>query len=96
MGRTEGIGGQFLRVPNDRDGMAKVVQRLHGVDVDADTFFTQKLNQLRVAAAAFVARHIKRHDALPPETFQRRIDGRLFLTLFIHSHSSRTVPVPNL
>ena len=74
--------------------MAEIVQRLHRVDVDADAFLTQQLNKLGIAAAALVARHIKGHDALLSETFQRRIDGRLLLTLFIHSHSSRPVPVP--
>src|SRR5699024_11769139 len=56
------------------------VLRLHGIDVEADSAFPHPFHKLGVAAPPLVARHIKRHHALPPELFQRLVDRRPFLT----------------
>ncbi len=39
MGRSKSLGRQLLRLPDDGDRMAQVVQRLHGIDVHAHAFF---------------------------------------------------------
>ena len=88
VGGPEGVGGQFLRFLDDRNRMAQIVQRLHGIDVDADAAFPQQFHKLGVAAAALVARHIKRHHALPPELFQRLVDRRPFLTFPVQNDPS--------
>ena len=74
MGRAERIGGQLLGFADDRNRVAKIVQRLHAVDIHADALLAQKGGQLRVAAAALVARHIKGHNAHPAEVFKRFMD----------------------
>ena len=42
VGRAEGVGGQLLRLPDDGDGVAQVVQGLHAVYVNADALLPQK------------------------------------------------------
>ena len=75
MCRAERIGGQLLGLADDRNRVAEIVQRLHAVDVHADALLAQKRGQLRVAAPALVARHVKGHDAHTAEVFQRFMDG---------------------
>ena len=55
--------------------VAEVVQGLHAVYVHTHALLTQKSGQLRVAPAALVARHIKRHHPHLTEAFQRFVDG---------------------
>ena len=86
--RAESVCGKVLGVFDDRDRVAEIVQRFHGVDVEADAFFAQKLYEFRVAAAALVARHIERDHALAAEFFQRLIDRRFLLTFQIQGVSS--------
>ena len=88
VGRPKGVGRQFFRLLDDRDGVAQIVQRLHRVDVDADAPLPQQLDQLGVAAAALVARHIEGHHPLPAELFQRLIDGRPLLTFPVQNDPS--------
>ena len=87
--RTEGVGGQLLGFPDDRDRVAQIVQRLHRVDVHAHALFAQQRHQLGVAAAALVAGDVKRDDPHLSEVFQRLIDGRPALIQF---HQKITTP----
>ena len=81
MGCTKGFRRQLFRFPDDRYRVAEVVQRLHAVDVHAHALLTKELRQLRVAAAALVARHIERNDSHLAEPLQCLVDGRVALTL---------------
>ena len=74
--RAKGVGGQFLRFADDRDRVAEVVQRFHAVDVHPHALLAQKGRQFGVAAAVFVARHVKRHHPHAAEIFQRFMDRR--------------------
>ena len=81
MGCAKGVGGQLLCLLDDRNRMAKVIQRFHRIDIDPDAALSQKLYQLRVAAPSLVSRHVKGYYPLPSEPFQRLVDRRSFLTL---------------
>ena len=74
MGCAKRIGGQLFRFADDRNRVAEIVQRLHAVDIHADALLAQKRGQLRVAAAALVARYIKGNHAHPAEVLQRFMD----------------------
>ena len=89
MRRAEGVGGQLLGFPDDRDRVAQIVQRLHRVDVHTHALFAQQRHQLGVAAAALVAGDVKRDDPHLSEVFQRLIDGRPALIQF---HQKITTP----
>lgn len=72
---AKGVGGQLLGLPDHRYRVAEVVQGLHAVYVHTHALLTQKSGQLRVAPAALVARHIKRHHPHLTEALQRFVDG---------------------
>ena len=76
VGRAEGVRRQVLRLPDHRDRMAQIVQRLHAVHVHPHALLPQKGGQLGVAPPALVARHVKGHHPHPAELLQRLIDGR--------------------
>ena len=76
VGRAEGVGSQVLGVPDHGDRVAEVVQRLHGVDVDRDAFFSEEGGHLRIAPAALVPGDVKGDDAHVAEPFQSLVDGR--------------------
>ena len=63
MRRAERIGGELFRVADDGDGVAQVVQRLHGIDVHAHALFAEQARKFGVAPPALVARHVEGHDA---------------------------------
>ena len=75
VGRAKGVGRQLLRLVDDGDGVAEVVQGLHAVDVHAHALLPEERRQLRVAPAMLVAGHVKGHHPHAPEVFQRFIDG---------------------
>ena len=77
--RPKGLRGQLFRLPDHGNGVAEVVQRLHGVDVHGNALFPEKLRQLRVAASALVAGHIEGNDAHLAESFERLINRRALL-----------------
>lgn len=74
---AKGVGSQLLGFPNDRNRMAQIIQRLHRVDIDADTALAQQLNQLRVAASSLVPGNIEGNDPHFFEVLQSLIDGAL-------------------
>ena len=61
------------------NGVAEIIQRLHGIDVHGNTLFSKKLRQLRVAAAALVAGHIEGNNAHLAEALERFINRRALL-----------------
>ena len=65
--RPEGLRRELLGLPDDRYGVAEVVQGLHGGDVDADAALAQKVPELRVPPAPLVPWHIKGDHSGPPE-----------------------------
>ena len=75
VGRAESVGGQLLRLPDDRYRVAEIVQRFHAVDVHAHALLAQKGRQLGVAPPALVAGHVEGHHPHLPELFQRLVDG---------------------
>ena len=85
MGRAECVRRQLLRVPDNRDRVAQVVQRLHRVDVHAHAGLAQQLGQLRVASAPLVAGNIKRNHTHAAEALQRLIDWRAGLVQNRHA-----------
>ena len=93
VGRAEGVGGQLLRLPDDRDGVAQVVQGFHAVHVDADTLLPQEAGQLRVAPAPLVPGHIEGNDPHLPEGLERLVDRGLVLVqgmFFFHLPTPRS------
>ena len=79
MRRAKGIRRQLFRFSNDGDRMAQNVQRLNAVDIHADALLSQKFRQFRIAAAAFVAWHIKGNHAHLAKIFQCFMDWRTAL-----------------
>ena len=84
MGGAKGVGSQLLGFSNDRNRMAQIIQRLHRVDIDADTALAQQLNQLRVAASSLVPGNIEGNDPHFFEVLQSLIDGRSILFELVH------------
>ena len=87
MGRAERICGQFLRPADHRHRMSQIVQRFHGIHIQADTFLSKKLCQFRIPPASFMSRHVEGHYPSSPEFFQRLVDRGGFLIIQIHLHS---------
>ena len=87
-GGAKGIGRQFLRFANNRYRMAKIIQRFHGIHINADTALTQQFHQFRVAPAALVPRHVEGDHTLTAEFFQCRINRRFLLTFPVQDHPS--------
>ena len=77
--RSECVRRQFFRLLDDRYRVAQIVKGLHGIHVDADAPFPEKLHQLWIAPSVLMPRHIKGHDPVAPETFKRLIDRRSLL-----------------
>ena len=77
--RAECLRRQLFRIPDDGHRMAQIVQRLHGIDIHAHAFFSQKSGQLGIAAPALVSGHIERNNPLFFKSFQRLINRRLLL-----------------
>ena len=86
---TKSIRGQFFGLFDHGNRMAQIIQRFHGIDINADTPLSQQFYQLRVSAASFMAWHIEGDDPLTAEFFQRLIDGRPALIQF---HQKITTP----
>ena len=61
--------------------MAQVVEWFHRVDIQLHTLLAQQFHQLWIAAAALVAWHIERNHAVPPELYERLVDGRVKLLI---------------
>ena len=57
--RAERLGREALRLAYDRYGVRQVVERLHGVYVHRHRPRAEVLRKLRVAAPAFVGRHVE-------------------------------------
>ena len=96
MGRAESLGGQLLRLTDDADRMAQVVQRLHGVDVHGHALFPEEFCQLGIAASAFMPGDIKRDDTHILKMFERLLDGRAGLVhsfAFFHIRKRGKPPV---
>ena len=85
--RPKGLRGQNLRVPDYRDRVAQIVQRLHGVHVHAHTLLAQQIHQLRVSSPALVPGHVKGHHPHLAEAFQCLVDGSPLLIQMFHSLS---------
>ncbi|MPN34601.1 hypothetical protein SDC9_182095 [bioreactor metagenome] len=88
MRRAEGVRRKLLRMLDDRYGMAEIIQRLHRIDIDADTFFAQELNEFRVSASALMPRHVERHHALFSKLRKSVVDWRALLLIQIHRRLS--------
>ncbi len=88
MSRTKSISGQLLGLLDDRNRMAEIIQRFHGIHINADTALAQQLHQFRVTPAAFVPRHIEGDHTLTAEFFQCRINRRFLLTFPVQDHPS--------
>ena len=73
--RAKGIGCQFLRLPDDRHRVAKVIQRFHTVDVHAHALLPQKSRQFGVAPPALMPGYVKGYHAHLAERFQRLVYG---------------------
>ena len=84
MRRAKGVRREFLRVLDDRYGMAEVIQRFHRVHVDTNAFFSQQFDEFRVAAPAFMSRHIKGNNPLLSKLHKRLINRRALLNVEIH------------
>ena len=74
--RAESLGGELLRLADDADRVAQVVQRLHGVDVHGHALFAEEFGQFGVAAPALVSGDIKRDDTHIFKVFERLFDRR--------------------
>ena len=61
--RTKCFRCQFFCFLDHRNRMTEVIQRLHGIDIQADTFFSQKIRKFRISSSAFMSRYIKRHNS---------------------------------
>ena len=79
VGRAESLRRQLLRLTDHRDRMAEIIKRLHGININPHTFFSQKLHKFRVSFSVLMSRNIKGHDPHFSETFQRLINRRPFL-----------------
>lgn len=79
MGCAEGLSRQFLRLLDDGNRMAEIIQGFHGIHINPHTLLPQKLHQFRIPFSVLMSRNIKGHDPHFPETFQRLVDGRPFL-----------------
>ena len=74
--RSERVRRQFLRLFDHGDRVAQIVQRLHGIHVNADAPLPEKLHQL---PPMLVSRNVKGDHPVPAEPFQRLVDRRSFL-----------------
>ena len=79
MGGAKGIGGQLLGLPDDRDRVAEINERLHAVDINSHALAAQELGELRVAAAMLVAGNVEGHHTHLAEAFEGLVDGRAVL-----------------
>ena len=76
MRKAESFRSHFFRFADNGNRVTEVVQRLHGVYVDADTLLSQQFHQLRISSAPLVAWNIKGYNSIFAEFFQRLIDWR--------------------
>ena len=67
---VEGFGGKGFGVLDDGDGMAEIVEHLHGVDIDVEAFWAEEVPEFGVAAAAFMARYVKGYEARAFHAFE--------------------------
>ena len=79
MCRAKGLRRELLRIADDRDGMAEIVEHLHRVDIDVEALLPEEVPELRIAAAALVAWHVKRHEARALHALERLEDRRAVL-----------------
>ena len=85
MCRAKGLRRELLRIADDRDGMTEIVEHLHRVDIDVEALLPEEVPELRIAAAALVARHVKGHEARTLHALERLEDRRAVLSQ-ISSH----------
>ena len=93
VGCPEGVRRQIFRLPDHRDRMTQIVERLHGVHVDLHAFLTEEIHQLGIASSSLVPRHVKGNDPQPPEMFQCAVKRRILLLSDIHLFSCLMLPV---
>ena len=77
--RAERLRRERLRIPDDADGMAQVVERLHGVDVERHAQASVVLGQLGIHAPALVAGHVEMRQTVDPLRVQRLRERRSLL-----------------
>ena len=73
------LGRKILRFFDHRHGMTQIVQRLHGIHVNADALLAQQLDQFRIPPSVFVSRYVKGYHAVSAKPLQRLINGRPLL-----------------
>ena len=67
--------------------MAKVIQRLHAVDVNAYTLLAKERRELGVALAVLMSGHVKRNDSHLAESFESFIDRSSVLIQICSVHT---------
>ncbi len=55
----ESLSREHFRVLDDGDGVAEVIEGLHGVDIDVHAVLAEKFSKLHIAATALVTGHIE-------------------------------------
>ena len=81
------ISCQKLSLTDDRYRMAEVIQRLHAVDVNADTLLAKKCCEFGIALAVLMSGHVERNDPHLAESFESFIDRSSGLIQFCFFHT---------
>ena len=82
--RAEGVGRQILGLADDGDGMAEVVEGLHGIEVQTDAPVPEQGGEFGIAPAALVAGYVEGHDAALAQLLERVAEGGGLLSGKIH------------
>ena len=85
--RAEGVGRKVFRIADDGNGVAEVVQRLHGIYVHAHALFAEKVYKFGVAAPALVPGDVEGDHPHFAEFVQSLVNGGAFLCFQIHVRS---------
>ena len=77
----ESFGGKSLCVPNNGNGVTKVVQWLHGVNVHGHTGLTEKFGEQGIALSVLVTGHVKGYYSCFVIFHQRLVNRRIVLSV---------------
>ena len=75
VGRPEGVGQKLFRLPDNRNRVAEVVQRLHRVHIRADAVRPEEIPERFIAPAALMAGDVEMYHTGIPDA-GKRLDNR--------------------